>query len=461
MGIFSETAKTMLYTEKYGAVSDSEWDARCTQAAGSLLKEIESQGPLTRQSLAEAAQILDSRAECKNKMCPYVVARTSSTVRKCANNCGCICARDYDTCCKSCTSSGGLEHGPACVSRQARAATCVPCAVDGKESKVEACRFSHSCIDSDFTGKLWSTSEEACLCSPASYTELRPLPQHQLAINSQSRLNFLFGESFARLGKERFIAMCANHEAALRHFHSRVGATIVCRGLPQPDELQQFALRMVQSLWGDDIVVHEACQEYLDRSGQIVQSRLTDSQYSAPSRSKISVGGGPKDSFNFARIIKIGIKNADADLMAKRDTAWHGLAAAGLSNWKSSGPKFRADLAKRTAHGGSVYCTPAFEHALAYSVRGAVPPPGSPVPFASMVTKAGEKWNYSAIMQLAIYDRGGAVKEKHQTFTTAPTDGWEKGKIEWVVHDVSKAQIYGLLLCFFPDDKAWGAKTLP
>lgn len=255
------------------------------------------------------------------------------------------------------------------------------------------------------------------------------------------------------------MALCSNHEAALQHFHSREGATIVCRGLPLPDELQQFALKSIQDLWGDAVVLRDACQEYLDRAGQVITSKVTGTQYSPPSRSNISVGGAPGDKFEFARIIKIGLKNDSADLTAKRDTAWHGLAAASLGKWKESGPKFRADLAKRTAHGGSVYCTPAFEHALAYSVRAAVPPAGHSVPFAAMTTAAGERWNYSAIMQLAIYDRGSAVKECWQTFAAAPTDGWDGGKIEWVVHDVSKAQIYGVLFCFFPDSHQWGAKV--
>jgi len=236
---------------------------------------------------------------------------------------------------------------------------------------------------------------------------------------------------------------------------------MVARGLPNPDELQEFVLKQVAAVWGANTINREMCQEYLDRTGQIVQSRHTDSKYSPPSRRSIKVGGGPQDTCSIARIIKVGISNPQVDLSSavQRDTAWHGLAARGFPRWRESGPKFRADLAKRCAHGGSVYCTPAFEHAVAYSFRGAVSPePGKP-PFAAMTTSAGQKWNYSCIMQLAIFDRGkaGVVEEKHQTFGGAPTDGWEPGKLEWVVHDVSKAQIYGILFCFFPDNHRWGA----
>ena len=179
--------------------------------------------------------------------------------------------------------------------------------------------------------------------------------------------------------------------------------------------------------------------------------------YPLPYRRVISVPRGcpisGPDNFTLARIVKVGLVNPEVDLGQTHDTAWHGIAARGFPNWKVSGPKFREDLKKRTSHGGSVYVTPAFEHAVAYGFRGIVSPEAGRPAFAAMHTARGEKWNYILIMQVAIFDRGtaGVVEEKQKTFPAAPSDGWDDEAIEWVVHDVSKAQIYGILFCFFPD----------
>jgi len=57
-------------------------------------------------------------------------------------------------------------------------------------------------------------------------------------------------------------------------------------------------------------------------------------------------------------------------------------------------------------------------------------------------------------MQLAVYDRGlpGAVKECGKTWGGLPGDGWDAQKLELIIEDVSKGQIYGILFCFFPDN---------
>eukprot|EP00933_Yihiella_yeosuensis_P015175 TRINITY_DN1332_c0_g1_i1.p1 TRINITY_DN1332_c0_g1~~TRINITY_DN1332_c0_g1_i1.p1 ORF type:complete len:459 (+),score=90.46 TRINITY_DN1332_c0_g1_i1:21-1397(+) len=388
---------------------EPEWDEEVSSAAEKMIKAMEDGEALDPSNLAEFRQILKSRLVCKLPQCPYAghpPPESESNMTNVVND---------------------LGDGPAC-------------------------RFAHpksfGCDE-----PLWDQRFEADLSSPSS-TKVQPFRREQLAWG-------LFRSSYRALGSQGFLIACLRQTAAVEHHNSREGARIVGRGLPEPDELQSFALNLVKNIWGEEVVSQENSQEYLDRSGNLVQSRLTESMYSPPSRSTVKVGGGPKDSCRIARIIKVGIKNDLADLRkeTQRDTAWHGLSALGLPKWKESGPRFRADLAKRTAHGGSVYCTPAFEHAIAYSFRGAVSPVPGSCPFAAMTTSLGERWNYIAIMQLAIYDRGtaGVVEEKHQTFGAAPDDGWDRSKIEWVVHDVTKAQIYGVLFCFFPDDQNWGA----
>jgi len=433
-----------------------EWDDSVASAAEDLLRSMMDGTPLTCRDLAECSQILESRPVCKYRRCKNALATPGGSADtsgiQCSNACGREAARGFETCCKTCTTTDGTAHGKACEARHSSTGAKAEHSPHDRESK--SCRFAHpSLAGGDL--QLWDKKHEASLCSPGSYTA------GDLSVSQQYLSWWLFRRSYESLGPDEFVDACNRHKAAFAHFNTREGARMVCRGLPNPDELQEFALKQVTDTWGAGVLHREMCQEYLDRSGQIVQNRHTDSAYSPPSRSVVKVGGGSQDMCTIARIIKIGLTNDAADLGSdsKRDTAWHGLAARGLYRWKESGPRFRADLAKRTAHGGSVYCTPAFEHAIAYSFRGAVSPePGKP-PFAAMKTKAGEKWNYSTIMQLAIYDRGakGVVEEKHQTFGGAPDDGWDRGKIEWVVHDVSKAQIYGILFCFFPDDKNWGA----
>mmetsp|Transcript_97118 Transcript_97118/g.172934 ORF Transcript_97118/g.172934 Transcript_97118/m.172934 type:complete len:510 (+) Transcript_97118:45-1574(+) len=488
------------------APGEPAWDISAAVAAESLLKAMEAGQALNPRSLAECSQVLESRPLCRYRNCYHATLRCPAIIpdsgKTCGNGCGRRAARGFDTCCKTCTMSGCTSHGSSCQRRSSdiddgastasgpsstdstRAACsngcgrtaargydtcCRTCsstgckshgqacekrtAEDKPPSKSGACRYLHlDVIGAD--EQLWPKHLQASLCSPDSYANERPFRRANLAWQ-------LFGKSFITLGRYEFVDACGRHEAAFAHFNSREGARMVARGLPHPDELQEFVLEQVAAVWGANVISREMCQEYLDRTGQIVQSRHTDSQYSPPSRSNIKVGGGAQDACSIARIIKVGINNHNVDLSkaVPRDTAWHGLAARGFPRWRESGPKFRADLAKRCAHGGSVYCTPAFEHAVAYSFRGAVSPEAGKPPFAAMTTKAGQKWNYSCIMQLAISDRGkkGVVEEKHQTFGSAPTDGWEPGQIEWVVHDVSKAQIYGILFCFFPDDKGWGA----
>eukprot|EP00931_Biecheleriopsis_adriatica_P120063 TRINITY_DN95208_c0_g1_i1.p1 TRINITY_DN95208_c0_g1~~TRINITY_DN95208_c0_g1_i1.p1 ORF type:complete len:506 (+),score=47.01 TRINITY_DN95208_c0_g1_i1:66-1583(+) len=451
-----------------GTHKEPAWCKDVEAAAEALLKALEDGNgrALNPRDLSEGAQILGSRAICKHSRCRSVSSSIGqkASLHFCANGCGRRCARGHATCCRTCSSSGGCSHGSACEERTSQCAAPRKTSVDStcsstgsetdSEDRRELCRFAHPSLQGcDY--KLWNSEHECNLCSPASYSSSSSFP-----VARDELPWFLLGNAYQALGPRAFIDACYRHISAVKHFKSREGARIISRGLPLADELQAFALKYVEKVWGSEIIKQDACQEYLDRSGQIVTSRVTDSQYSPPSRGKVSVGGGPKDQCNIARIIKIGLNNDQVDFEAgatKRDTAWHGLAARGLHNWRESGPRFRADKARRTAHGGSVYCTPAFEHAIAYSFRGAVSPePGKP-PFAAMTTRTGEKWNFTAIMQLAIYGRGSAVQEKHQTFGGAPDDGWDRNKIEWVVHDVSKAQIYGILFCFFPDDQLWEA----
>ena len=45
-----------------------------------------------------------------------------------------------------------------------------------------------------------------------------------------------------------------------------------------------------------------------------------------------------------------------------------------------------------------------------------------------------------------------AVKECKKTWGGLLGDGWDAQKLEWIVEDVSKGQIFGILFCFFPDD---------
>ena len=54
-------------------------------------------------------------------------------------------------------------------------------------------------------------------------------------------------------------------------------------------------------------------------------------------------------------------------------------------------------------------------------------------------------------MQLAVYDRGvpRAVKECKKTWGGLLGDGWDARKLEWIVEDVSKGQIYCILFCSF------------
>ena len=100
--------------------------------------------------------------------------------------------------------------------------------------------------------------------------------------------------------------------------------------------------------------------------------------------------------------------------------------------------------------GGGVYVTPAFEHAVGYAFRKWDKSPR----FAVFTAPSGERWNYLTVMQLAVYDRGlpGAVKECGKTWGGLPGDGWYAQKLEWIIEDVSKGQIYGILFCFFPDN---------
>jgi len=232
---------------------------------------------------------------------------------------------------------------------------------------------------------------------------------------------------------------------------------MVCQGLKEPDELQSFAVKRVQEIWGD-VISRGACQEYLDRSSQKCVSKITGGDYSAPSRRPVRAFDGPQGTIDIARIVKVALNNPNADFKKKRDTAWHGCQARTLEQWKpdtpNTHPQFRLDKFKHTAHGAGIYVTPAFEHAVGYAFRMWNRTPR----FAVMHTRSGQRWNYITIMQLAIYDRGvkGVVDESRKTWGGLPSDGWEDQGLEWVVRDASKAQIYGLLFCFFPDDPPQG-----
>ena len=98
----------------------------------------------------------------------------------------------------------------------------------------------------------------------------------------------LFDKRWHVLGEKEFLAIGSRQRAALAHFNTREGAHIVCHGLPTPDELQRMAISRVVEIWGEKVVLRAECQEYLDRSGAKLQSRITGSQYSPPSRNSVA-----------------------------------------------------------------------------------------------------------------------------------------------------------------------------
>lgn len=311
-----------------------------------------------------------------------------------------------------------------------------------------ACRYCHS-SDKE---PLWVRFKMASRESPLNYSEgLSDLRGQEWS---------LMRNAFHALGEEAFKVACVRQTAVLRHFASRDGARFVLKGLPDPDQLQAFVLGRVEEIWGPGVVNRRSCQEYLDRSSARVKSTITGGDYSAPSRNPVSGHwGGPQGTVKIARVIKVGINNPNVDFKnVERDTAWHGCQARSLEDWKpdkpGTHPQFRIDKFKHTAHRPGVYVSPSFEQAVLYAFRRWDKQPR----FGVMTTKEGERWNYLTVMQLALRDRGvpGVVDECQRTWPNANTDDWDPGKLEWVVRDVSKAQIYGILFCFFPDDPPQG-----
>jgi len=366
------------------APAPAAWDEASAAAAARLLQAMDLSSPagLSSREVAECAQILASRPQCRHSPC----ALTSGV-----------------------------------------------------------CRYRHG------DDLLFDPAKGAPLTCPGSYAA-----RGQEPLKSPGLAWWLLGPSFERLGPEAFQLRCAQHVAALEHFKTREGARIVAPGLPDPDELQAFALKRVKEIWGD-LVNRGNCQEYLDRSGEKITSKVTGSEYSAPSRRPIKVWDGPQGTVNISRIVKVGLRNPNVDFQRPRDTAWHGCQARNLQDWKTTPntpPAFRAEKSIHKAHGGGVYVTPAFEHAVGYAFRRWDRSPR----FAVHTTPSGMRWNYLTIMQLAVYDRGkpGAVKECKQTWGGLSGDGWDPNRLEWIVEDVSKGQIYGILFCFFPDDPPQG-----
>eukprot|EP00811_Abedinium_folium_P033012 NODE_6007_length_1713_cov_3.201765.p1 GENE.NODE_6007_length_1713_cov_3.201765~~NODE_6007_length_1713_cov_3.201765.p1 ORF type:complete len:397 (-),score=110.30 NODE_6007_length_1713_cov_3.201765:458-1648(-) len=321
--------------------------------------------------------------------------------------------------------------------------SCVECSA-GEGCTTARCRFRHGADDT----LLFVPNPALPLTSPATFKATTAAPLRE----NDQLLWQLFGAAFERVGPDAFAAAAVRHAAALQHFASREGARMVCGGLHEPDELQSFALARVHEVWGN-VVHRKSCQEYLDRSAEQTVSRVTGGEYSAPSRREVRAWPGPQGAICISRIIKVGLRNPNVEFGKKRDTAWHGCQARSLEDWrgeKNTHPQFRLEKSQACAHGSGIYVTPAFEHAVGYAFRRWDRSPR----FASMKTRAGERWNYITIMQLAIYDRGdpGAVEEKTKTWAGLPGDGWDASRLEWVVRDVSKAQIYGILFCFFPND---------
>jgi len=303
---------------------------------------------------------------------------------------------------------------------------------------------------------LWDAERHAAqLVSPSSYCNATAQ-----SWRGSAAAWALFGKAYKQLGAPSFRCVCARQTAALQHFVSRQGARFVCKGLSEPDALQAFAIRRVEQIWGAHVVHRSSCQEYLDRCGARVVSSITKSDYSAPSKSPVTGHwGGPQATVNLARIVKVGIRNPNVDLAKQeRDTAWHGCQARTLEDWRPSKPgthpQFRLDKSIHNAHSRGIYVSPSFEQAVLYAFRKWDKQPR----FATWTAPTGERWNYLTVMQLALYGRGvkGVVDECPRTWPAASTDGWDAGKLEWVVRDASKAQIYGILFCFFPDDPAQG-----
>ena len=173
----------------------------------------------------------------------------------------------------------------------------------------QTCRFSHP------GDLLFDPAKGAPLCWPESFfIDTRPLKFELTALAW-----WLFGPAYEQLGSQQFQLRCAQHMAALEHFETREGARMVAIGLPEPDMLQSFALRRVEEIWGD-VVHRQACQEYLDRSGEKTVSKITGGDYSAPSRRPVKAWDGPQGTVNIARIVKIALRNPNADFKRAGDT---------------------------------------------------------------------------------------------------------------------------------------------
>ena len=68
---------------------------------------------------------------------------------------------------------------------------------------------------------------------------------------------------------------------------------------------------------------------------------------------------------NIARIVKIALRHPNADFKRARDIEWHGCQAKPAT--PNTPPAFRTEKSLHKAHGGGVYVTPAFEHAVGYA----------------------------------------------------------------------------------------------
>jgi len=248
-------------------------------------------------------------------------------------------------------------------------------------------------------------------------------------------------------------------------------AQIFDKGLPHPDEYQTHALDTVAA-WGMQ-VSRDYCQEYAERRYDRIR-HIRGHHYSPPGPGWVCIApahhpglaqpeheGLPIPQLraeryelvspetwecHIDRVIKIGIKNEQVNF--DDPVLYHGLPTCPGSPLVSSNWKGGLDppvlLATNGFHGKGLYTTPtpSFRMAASYAYRSCK---NGDQRFA---TGGPASSNYMAVLMLAVPPDEIGTKAKGTAFSHN-TDGWDRTELEWVVPNAERAQVFGVLMCYF------------
>jgi hypothetical protein len=225
------------------------------------------------------------------------------------------------------------------------------------------------------------------------------------------------------------------------HYGARIGAT----GLPDAtaDEFERHALGVVARVLGGNHsgILREHSQCYGTRNAENMQYMDQGYHYSPP-----TTGLMPDTGCEVFKVVKVGLRLPSADGCFGPDhrIAFHGTNSRTFKTWQPNQQGAIQLLpSAHGAHGPGIYLTPSFSMALLYSYM--YWDEGIPR-FAH-----SPDFQYPYCIVLMVDLPVGAYEEKKGTAFSHLTDGWDQGRIEWLVppDKADRCTVYGVLFCYF------------